>query len=266
MSLMEAIDKIRLGVVQIVFYLSPEPQEFIEFQARFKRSFLNIILGSGFFVNSEAHIITANHVIQKGREFFTQYDIGIKKILIGIGLPNSDYFIGNTVLEDFQIIEEDSEHDISILKMNRNPFQNEVNSGLKKGGRNLPVPAEFLQLNGDRPIEGEEIGISGYPLQERVLITNFGHIASIWKSPYYLADIEVNPGNSGGPVYLVNDASVIGLCVSYKPSPIRHLNGVQVEVNGQPIYTSSGLTNIIPIRYAIDLLKRNNIEYSIVHS
>src|SRR5205085_6189322 len=30
----------------------------------------------------------------------------------------------------------------------------------------------------------------------------------------YLADLEVNGGNSGGPVYLVETAAVIGVCVA----------------------------------------------------
>jgi len=258
LTLPEAIEKNRLGVVQLVLMALATTPEEIKILGK---THISHILGSGFFINDEAYIITARHVIQSGREEILRIPVRNKKILIGIGLPNSERFIGNTLLEDFDIIDEDTGYDLALLQLKRNPFNREVSSKIKdEKGVEIPIPASALILNPNKPIEGQRIGISGYPLQERVLISSSGHIASIWKVPYYLADIEVNPGNSGGPVYLIDDASVIGVCVSLKPSPIRSKNGKYVVVNGQIVYASSGLTNIIPTKYVIELLERNGIE------
>jgi len=229
------------------------------------RSFISHILGSGFFVSDKAHIITAKHVIVDGQEILAKIPVNNKKLCIGIGLPNSERFTGNIVLEDFNLIDEHPVYDLSLLQMKKNPFVAEVYSGIVIMNNPVPVPALHLKLNPKRPIEGQRIGISGYPLQERVLITNSGHIASVWNTPYYLADIEVNPGNSGGPVYLVDDAGVIGVCVSFKPSPLLNKDGKPLVINGKQAYASSGLTNIIPSKYVIDLIERNGISY-LVHA
>ena len=258
-TLSEAINKIRLGVVQICIIAHATNKEEMDI---LNGPFISHILGSGFFITKKAHIITARHVILDGQKSLAQIPVSKKNMYIGIGLPNSERFIGNTVLEDFTLIDEDPDYDLALLQMTKNPFNQEISSGVTIKGTSIPVPASQLKLNPKRPIEGQRIGISGYPLQERVLITSSGHIASVWKTPYYLADIEVNPGNSGGPVYLVEDASVLGVCVSLKPSPIRRKDGKHLVINGEEAYASSGLTNVIPSKYVIDLIERNGISYT----
>ena len=111
--------------------------------------------------------------------------------------------------------------------------------------------------------------MSGYPLSYPTLITTAGIIASAWDSnsmdvvpegappgftipdmpDSYLADVAVNPGNSGGPVYLQDDGSVIGVCVAFTIAEAG--NG------GVPLRYNSGLSIVVPIRYAVDLLSRH---------
>jgi len=261
MSLAEAIDQIRSSIVQICFSateLSPRLRQQIG------AIFLVRILGSGFFVNSDSLVITARHVIREGRKLIQEIDANNKRMLIGIGLPNSENFRANTVLLDFEVVDEDQDSDLALLRLSRNPFQGEVSSGVRIGEREIPVPAEVARLNPNRPREGQWVAISGYPFGERVLVTNSGHVASVWTSPNILIDAEVNSGNSGGPVYFVEDASVIGVCIAYKGSPVRRGDGEVARILGQPLFYSSGLTQVVPTSRIIDLLERNELSFSLV--
>ena len=78
----------------------------------------------------------------------------------------------------------------------------------------------------------------------------------------YLVDSEVNPGNSGGPVYLVESAEIIGVCVATKPAPVRDEQGNPVSINETKLYYSSGLTVVIPSRYVIRLIEQQTQEPS----
>lgn len=261
MNLIEAIDQIRSSIVQICFSateLSPRLQQQIGAIS------LTRVLGAGFYVNSDALVITARHVIQKGRRLIQDIEANNKRMLIGIGLPNSENFRANIVLVDFDLVGEDQNSDLALLKLSRNPFQGEVSSGVRIGGKDILVPAEVARLNPNRPKEGQWVAISGYPFGERVLVTNSGHVASVWTSPNFLIDAEVNSGNSGGPVYLVENASVIGVCVAYKGSPVWREGGKIARILDQPLFYSSGLTEVVPASRIIDLLERNELSFSLV--
>jgi len=67
-----------------------------------------------------------------------------------------------------------------------------------------------------------------------------------------LADINVNPGNSGGPVYLASDGSVVGICVGYLPTNVRDAKGTPMVY-----YYNTGLAVVVPSRYVHDLLERH---------
>jgi hypothetical protein len=110
------------------------------------------------------------------------------------------------------------------------------------------------------------------------LVTNAGSVASAWVSDpgsvarlglpepgadvadRYLADLEVNGGNSGGPVYTQGAARVIGVCVATQSALVRHRDGVAV-IDGAPLVYSSGLTLVVPSKYVVALLQRNGITW-----
>jgi S1-C subfamily serine protease len=261
MSLTQAINRISPSIVQICAQALELSREL---QQRVGSPFIYKVLGTGFFVNSDAYIITARHVIQKGRVFIERINAARRDMFVSLGLPNSENFVGNRVLVDFDLVDEDANYDLALLRLRRNPFQGEVRSGIRIGENEIPIPAEVAQLNPDRPEEGQWVGISGYPFEERVLVTNSGYVASVWTIPNYLVDVEVNPGNSGGPVYLVEDASVIGVCIAIRGSPIRRENGEVARVLDQELYYSSGLTDVVPTRRIIEILDRNGVNYSLV--
>jgi S1-C subfamily serine protease len=258
LSLVQAIERIRPSIVQIIFSATGLSQELRQKVGAF---FLIEVLGTGFFINSDAYVITARHVLQHGREYSKLINAENKSFKIALGLPNSDNFIANKVLVDFNVIDEDSKYDLALLRLRRNPFQGEVSSGIQIGEDLVPVPAVAVQLYPERPQEGQWIGVSGYPLRERVLVTNSGYVASVWTIPNYLADVEVNRGNSGGPVYLVDESGVIGVCVASKGSPIFFDRGQVAKILDQELYYSSGLTHVVPSTLIIELLERNKIHY-----
>lgn len=116
-----------------------------------------------------------------------------------------------------------------------------------------------------------------------MLVTTSGNLASSWSSEVqeiqvpgapagfrmpdvadsYLADVRVNGGNSGGPVYSVESARVIGVCVSFDTAPVQYGNGNQepATIGGRPLSYNSGLSNVVPIRYLIELLKKHNLTW-----
>jgi hypothetical protein len=78
----------------------------------------------------------------------------------------------------------------------------------------------------------------------------------------YLVDVEVNRGNSGAPVYLTENAAVIGVCVGSKPAPVRDQQGDNVRIGNRELLYSSGLTIIVPVRYVIELLRTHSLDWT----
>lgn len=276
MNLSLAINTIRPAVVQISFDASELSEDFKREQ-RIRGDMYQVILGTGFFVNIDGYVITALHVIEKGLQLVREIDAGIKDLYVGIGYQNIENLRGNFSSVNFEIIDRDENHDICLLRVRRNPFKGEVIPKFSiritdQQGRVLERETSLLfgvpNINPNRPEDGSALGISGYPFQEPVLITNAGHVASSWvydprtNSEIYLGDVEINPGNSGGPTYLVEDASVIGVCVASESAPVWTRNGEIARIHDQALFYHSGLTRIIPSRYMVNILERNGATWS----
>ena len=259
MGLPQAIEQIRPSIVQFCF-MATDLSEKLHQQVG--APFLKKVIGTGFFVNDDGCVITARHVLQGGMQLISRVDAGRKNMFVGLGLPNSENFVGNTVLVDFGLVDENENHDLALIRLRRNPFRGEVSSGVRMGVNDVPVLTGVVRLNPDRPLEGQSVGVSGYPFDKSVLVTNSGCIASIWTTPNYLADVEVNPGNSGGPVYLIDDTSVIGVCVATEGSPVWHDRGEAAQILGHTLYSSSGLAHIIPTKFVTEILEKNKLSFT----
>ena len=276
MDLAQAVDHVRPSIVQITFFATDLKDDA---HSQFGSPFVSQPLGTGFFVSSDGCVITARHVIHEGYRYVEHFRADAKRLHVGLAQPNTENMRGNFVLVDFEVLDEDDCHDLALLRLKRNPFKGEV--GRMFG--NVPLLFDTIVLNPERPKDGTAIGISGYPLGQPVLVTNGGWIATSWAfditevampeapewfrrpdiADSYLADVEVNPGNSGGPVYLVENGTVVGLCVASKPVPVWDQQGNSVALDDKRVlYYSSGLTVVVPSCYVIELLRKHGLNWS----
>ena len=221
---------------------------------------------------------TAAHVIRHANQLADQGH----KISIGLAFPNLDNVdMGNvkgfTMQDCFyhvggDLVAIDDANDVAILKMNPNPFESPPRPMIQIGDEPGPLPLyKKCSVSADRPRDGDGVAVSGYPLSSPTLITTAGHLASGWSSTErkitngeniktvkvgtYLADISVNPGNSGGPAYRVDDGAVIGVCTAYQFAPLMYMDssGGQVTLGERPVGINSGLCVVAPIESILAL-------------
>ena len=180
--------------------------------------------------------MTARHVIESSRTLMARSPGSY--LLLGQAMPNLTGPI--TIRSSFNlvaadIIEEDARHDIALVKARNNPFAN-PQIFMKTPERDIYLPQRTADLSTSEVRDGQPIAVSGYPLAEPALVTTSGAIASAFGTDIqeaqipgappgitmpniadsYLADVAVNPGNSGGPVYQISDGEVIGVCVAFR--------------------------------------------------
>lgn len=274
-TLSDMIDRIRPSVVRV--------------QAVFPSGAIST--GTGFFVNRNGDVVTANHVI---------HPAGItedpSKIIIFVRVPTiRSRYPAVILLASFSgyganVKATDVAHDIAIIGSDggANPFtvppigyQGQLSPGQEKIGPLVDVSA----LADSLPKDGRAIFISGFPLDFPTLITNFGYIASsdpiefdetpqgakvrnvLW------ADIHANHGNSGGPAFSADTGEVVGMQVAVKLAPIEFYDGTQGPAYGvqqidpkhqtlRAIAYNAGIAIIIPTEYISALLRSHNIPFN----
>lgn len=276
MKLPDVIDAVRPSIVQITFTvlgLSEEERKALGVNQVFSRP-----LGTGFLVDDQAHVITAQHVIEGARAVAAgQYANAEVSFGIGLAYPNTENMRGNFHVVGFDVIEEDPRHDLALLRMRRNPFQGQAGGGIMLGDKPLEPLYAVPKLRVARPRDGDAITISGYPLGEPVLVTNTGIVASSWgvtvdQVPHpgipdvtvpdvrdtYLGDVQTNPGNSGGPVYSSGDGAIVGVLVAGRLTAVV-AGGQPVVINDTQVSADAGISLIVPAKYATDMLDRNGV-------
>jgi S1-C subfamily serine protease len=251
-TLADAIDDIRATVVQVRVMFSDGSQS----------------TGTGFWVNSDGVVVTANHVVSEPGK-------NVSTIGIYTRIPTTSkgrvIFAQNFAATDGKVLARDERHDIALLKASLNPFPN----GFRNASFGL-APVKEVKFDTRSVRDGEPIFISGFPLSFLVLITTSGNIASSERftvqtpetvDDIYEADIHVNFGNSGGPVFDRDSRTVIGLCVAFQPSPLLV---PEVLPNGRPVQVAvgvnSGIVYVVPNEYITELLKANNLAFSLTIS
>ncbi len=286
MRLPEAIEFMRPSVVQISLRVDHSPGTAGPLQLPTRPTI--VTLGSGFLVSADGYAVTARHVVH---DFLAIQIEGHKTLLVGLALPNlENYKSGGATLSvrasfnfiECEVVDEDVRHDLALLKLKINPFTDKPHI-IKTPKETIGYLHRVATLSSPtRPRDGEAIAVSGYPLDQTVLITTSGNLASSWAydsvptqvpgapagflvpdiADFYIGDMHVNPGNSGGPAYLVEQGKVIGVCVAYDMAPVVYGDGIHepARVGNRPLFSNSGLAVVIPVRYVIDLLKKHNLK------
>lgn len=173
---------------------------------------------------------------------------------------------------------------MALLRLQANPFAGETPIPIQIGDTVITGLHGVCEPDLERPVDGAGVAASGYPLQNSALVTNAGGIASAWltdreaaallrlEDPHtresadrYLADLEVNGGNSGGPVYRVDTGRVIGVCRATQSAPVTfgdEEGGAVIPEGRGPLVYSSGLTVVVPAKYVAKFLDENGLAWA----
>ena len=257
----DAIEYIRPSIVQIAVLPSA---------AAHGTQRLNV-LGTGFWVSENGLVLTARHVISSQR---LMASMSGSRLMIGQGIPSitdPEFTIrGSFNYLGSKVVEEDPRHGITLIQAMQNPFATEQRPFIRALAPDTDVyPLLGLAtLSTSEVRDGEQIGVSGYPLAEPTLVTtwrislalgaSFQQAQALGAPPgytipniadSYLADVTVNPGNSGEPVYRISDGEVIGVCVAFRIG--RGTNGTAM------FFYNSGLSVVVPIKYGRELIARH---------
>lgn len=168
MVLSEAIVVAGPSVVQIALLASDLSAELSQ---RIGRRWLVHALGTGFFVSDGAFVITARHVITQGQAQLDQVAADRKRIVVGLAIQNSENMRGNFRQVGFDVVGEDEANDLTLIRLQQNPLAGKVSSGIQIGGEMVALPVGVGRLVTRRPVDGEAVAVSGYPLNEPVLVT-----------------------------------------------------------------------------------------------
>lgn len=229
-------------------------------------------IGSGVVVrggNGDAGIVaTALHVVR---------DVAAHELQIGFPVPPSDQVRGGLTMLGAAMVATDEGNDLALLRMHDTaPLTDGV--AHPSGGR---YPVTVAELEPERPDDGESVMISGFPLGYRSVLNSSGIIACAWgdqgvhealedlepapaadaRLDRYLVDINVNPGNSGGPCYRVSDQRVLGICeaIELVEVAVRDARGDPGEPDGEDaqraVLQKADITFVVPATYVIALLE-----------
>jgi len=237
-QLPDAIDKIRPSVVQIRAIESGSEGRTI---------------GTGFVVTTAGLVVTALHVVQPPSLAAGQ------SLAVAFAGPTVNTPIARAAATFVQVparvLAGNREHDLAIIET-ANISNSDLKIKILDQDFNTALSPAKLYSGGIR--DGISLAVSGYPLSQPSLVTNAGVLAStfsvqsqgrLWRKRY-LGDFTANRGNSGGPVYTVNDAAVIGVHVASQMTPIRGGAGQQ----------TAGLSVIVPIAEVTTFLEEQGWE------
>ena len=280
MLLPDAIDMVRPSVVRIFWFvrdLTPEQLANEQVAEQVRRlpypGIFGGVLGTGFFVNDDGYVITAAHVLDAAKRMVE--DTPDFKVEIGLGLapPDQEHARLRVAILGGEIVDGDHSHDLALLRtQNGTPFK----EPFMQNGEIVEIPHAVARLQPAQPRDGDDIACSGYPLNNMAMITTHGVVAaSYWvdeitvpdpdepnestlvQRASFLGDLQVNGGNSGGPVYAVADGCVLGMVSGTLLAPL-HVSG------GDPtlLRAGAGLSIVTPSYFVVEFLERNSVAWT----
>lgn len=264
-QLPDAIDRVRPSIVQV------------SVDCVYANNSVVTYGGTAFLVSKEGFALTAAHVVA-----CTGGALASQRVKVGLPLVYSvtdqTQKRGNFTFIDAVVVERENVRDVALLKLSKNPFGEEIASGYTLEGKPLRMmPLGVAVLSSRALREGEPVAASGFPFISPVLCTDAGIVASTRDTHYfdtegeglhvrvafdfYLADMTVNHGNSGGPVY---DASgeIIGIVSGFKVAEVeKFVHGAwqQAPSTEESYGYNSRLAVVVPIANAKILLSKHAI-------
>ena len=199
--------------------------------------------GTGFIVGDGSHALTNAHVLPASVD---KNKLETLAVFVREG--------GKETLRAAELVEEDEQHDIALLKI-----------------AGAPLPSLALG-NSDKVREGDIYAFTGYPIGVVLGLhpaTHRGMVSAITptaipaprasqltktvlarlQDPFevFQLDATAYPGNSGSPLYDLKTGAVVGI-----------INKVFVQETKENLLSKpSGISYAIPIRYADSLLKKS---------
>jgi S1-C subfamily serine protease len=207
----------------------------------------NRLSGSGFAIGNGQYIVTNFHVLPKELD-----ENLLQKMAIFTGSGRK------AKVRTADIVASSKQHDIAILKIHGSPLP-----ALNLASANFHREGSYVGFTGF-PI-GAVLGL--YPVTHRGIIAaitptiipveNTGQLSikmlKNLRNPYlvYQLDATAYPGNSGSALYDIDSGEVIGI-----------INKVFVQETKETVISKpSGITYAIPVKYLLELLKKNKISY-----
>jgi len=264
-QLPDTIDRVRPSIVQL------------RLECVYTNNSMDPYGGTAFLVSKEGFALTAAHVVACPGVALASQRVKVGLPLV-YSLTDQTQKRGNFTFIDADVIERDDVHDVALLKLSSNPFAEEIQSGYTWEGKPLRLMPLGVALLSTRTLrEGEPVAASGFPFISPVLLTNAGIIASTRSAHYfdtagegvhvrvtsdfYFADMTVNHGNSGGPVY---DASgeVIGIVSAFRVAEVEkvvHGAWQQTRTVEDAYGYNSRFAVVVPIAHAKALMTKHAI-------
>lgn len=187
------------------------------------------VIGTGVRINDSGDILTAAHVARDTNVVSeTLHSTGIdSEVMVAGAARNAEYVrahvetMGGASRASIKAI--DSEHDLAVLE----PVGGEqAFTSIDDQGRAGMQGAREVKLDVQRPSPGEAIFAFGFPEYSAGLIASTGSITLAVGStnlveakksgdtelvPIYRAGLEINPGNSGAPLFRASDGALRGI-------------------------------------------------------
>ena len=271
LGLSDAIERIRPSVVQVA-------AQWRDADDRIIGEPMNT-LGTGFLVHESGVFATAEHVVAAAYNGAPK-EARRTRILVAFAIPNFERR-GISMTQSFAFVEvaaiaRDATADVALLRTTK-PFS--MSAGIlasSNPSENVTMRHRVAVLSSGPLRDGERVATSGYPLEEPVLITTSGYIAGspieqlrvpgghpAWpflSKRVVLADMQVNFGNSGGPVYRVPDGAVVGLTSQYKNTWLVSQDLEVLKAGDKPIPLNSGLSVIAPTDHILVVAAEHGID------
>ncbi len=205
--------------------------------------------GDAFFINEDGYLITAAHVVSSFRDGGQPY--------ILVGPPG-----GPRRLQEVEMVAEDWEHDVAVLRATPNPFAGQHGFAFLPLTAERPSPGEAVMAISLRPADLHDSHTSEEPLEERsqgqvidYQFTREEDVGEGAESELLLFNQKVVPGQSGSPLLSADSQEVVGIVVGQWLRPAV----IHFTTTAQPAVLSRGAA--LRIHYAIALLRQNGIAW-----